>query len=62
MNRDNRDFAGHPTRRHWLTPMSCIWAAIFVSLLVTAIWAESQIAATTFAEREAARQMGSTRP
>ena len=49
MNRDNRDFAGHPHRRHWLTPMSCIWA-------------ESQIAAEYNAEREAARQMGSTRP
>ena len=57
-----RDYYGHPPRRHWLTPMTCIWAAIFVSLLVTAIWAESQIASEFYAEREAARQMGSTRP
>lgn len=52
-----RDYYGHPKKIHWLTPMSCIWAAIFVSLLVTAMWAESQISSNYYAEREAARQM-----
>ena len=62
MNADNRDFAGHPPRRHWLSLTNIFWACALVTVLATAIWAESQIAATTFAEREAARQMGSVRP
>ena len=62
MHRDNRDFAGHPPRRHLLTPSTVLAATFIVSLIGAAVWAESRIASEFYAGQEADKQMGSTRP